>query len=1626
MRVRTRARSSRCRALCVAVAAVAPVLAFNRPSGAINIVLNFDAANSINPAGDAGAANLISLMQYVETYYQGIFEDSHTLTLTYRYANAGEFSNAGTLADHTLTAEGGSPWRETAGSIRIDNSVTWYYDATPESSSEYDMQQTLWRDLSAANQAAFFNVASGTVPATFEAGYEGTALTTAPSAARNNTDLLSVLLHEVGHALGMSSGNNATVTQTGDGDYDFNPAFVNGVNFGAQVPSGNIAHLAGTDMLLFPSIGTGIRRLPSHADLFSMASGDSFSLVDAPRREFYGGTNWNNAADWSGNQVPASNDDAYVRNPGSIVSVGLTADGFAANLFVSEAAWVSTNANKLDVAGTTTIEGLETGSTSRVRVQTGGEFETNSLTVRANGYLNPLGGLVDVIGSATVDVDGIVGGYGTVQVAGNLNNNGTIRGTSSTDALVFTTAGAGVWDLDGTSGNGAVEAISGDVTFTGSLNDAFDGTMTVSSGRTLTFNTAWEQAAGGVLAMNGLSDTATLGGTTATIRGAVNVSGTAMINAPTSFQSTAAVAVAAGANLTLNNTSTLSGGSYTGAGTLVQGSDITVATDTTIAVTTFDWGNSTLFETNTLTVSSGADLTINSTGSGSGDNQYRGGIILNSGILNVNFASGWSLPASISSPIFTPGGSLTFDDSGTNPTVNGVPLTVGGTVTANTGTGTINADVTFNASATVTANAGADLNLNGTTTFNGGTYTGAGAISQGGDMVVAASTTIGTTTFDWGNSVLLIVDGLNTLTVNAGQTLTVNSTGTGTAGNDYRGTIQLNSGVLAVNMAGGWALPASTIFPTTSAGGVLNMNNTGGGTPAVTGQPLTVGGTINVTGAGVISPAVTFNGGNVNVTNASDTLTLNGATTYSGGSYAGAGTIVQTGAATVAANTTLSVGTYNWDGGPGLTSTTLNPGVTFTLNVGRIDDSAPASDGHDGTINVNGAILAVNTTDPWRLDGTMNLNVSGGTYPTVNGSPILVYGTVNADGNASTINANVDFQSTAAVTVTDAGDMLGLSGAITYRGGSYTGAGTIRQHGPATVAANTTIGVTTFDWDGGTSGAGVTNVMPGVTFTINSNVIDQFGGAYDGTLTVDSGVLAVNTAAAWGLDAAGTMNLKNTSGVPLVQGAGIIASGKINSTGTSKILAAVDFQPTANVQVPNAGDGIELVAATVYRGGTYAGLGTLQQTGAATVMNNTTVNVGTFDMDGGSEAGAATTVNAGVTLTVNSSLIESTGGDGFDGTLTANSATVAINTASAWAMEGTLNLHKTAAAMPTLNGSQMVLAGTLNSSGGAQTNAKVHFVAGAAANVSLASTNVRFDGAVSSNAGATLTKGGNGRLVIGGLQTHGAGAKYQVNAGELQLNTDAGSVVTAPLSVAVASGATATFVSTQHLADLLVDNNADVTLTAGGAKVLYTKGLSILGTGALDLANNDMVHDYAGATPLPAMAGWIAAGYAGGAWTGNGITSSSAAVDPDKVRGLGYTEASALGITLFSGQPVDATSVLVKFTYYGDSNLDGMVDGDDYLRIDRGMAMGLSGWVNGDYDYNGAVTGTDYLLIDKAYVKQTGVLSPEMLADREARFGSEYAAALVSAVPEPGAGLSVAVLGAGALAGRRRRRAQAS
>lgn len=209
-------------------------------------------------------------------------------------------------------------------------------------------------------------------------------------------------------------------------------------------------------------------------------------------------------------------------------------------------------------------------------------------------------------------------------------------------------------------------------------------------------------------------------------------------------------------------------------------------------------------------------------------------------------------------------------------------------------------------------------------------------------------------------------------------------------------------------------------------------------------------------------------------------------------------------------------------------------------------------------------------------------------------------------------------------------------------------------------------------------------------------------------------------------------------------------------------------------------------------------------------------------------------------------------------------------------------------------------------------------------------------------------------------------------------------LMTEHLNLIVGAEASVVLQSTQHLAGLNIAGN--VTVEQNGGHVIWTDALAFSPTGRLDLKDNDLIirNGVIGSwdgTAYTGVTGMLASGYNGGAWDGAGIvTSMSAATGGNTLATLAAASAAELfGITagqtaLWGAETVDGTCVLVKYTYAGDANLGGVINGDDYFRIDSAFPQALHGWTNGDFNYDGMIDGDDYFLIDSNFPQQPAVL----------------------------------------------------
>ena len=189
-----------------------------------------------------------------------------------------------------------------------------------------------------------------------------------------------------------------------------------------------------------------------------------------------------------------------------------------------------------------------------------------------------------------------------------------------------------------------------------------------------------------------------------------------------------------------------------------------------------------------------------------------------------------------------------------------------------------------------------------------------------------------------------------------------------------------------------------------------------------------------------------------------------------------------------------------------------------------------------------------------------------------------------------------------------------------------------------------------------------------------------------------------------------------------------------------------------------------------------------------------------------------------------------------------------------------------------------------------------------------------------------------------------------------------------------------------------------VTATTSRVNTLNFEQVGNLVKGTFDIAGGKLIVNYDTTSPAANIRKYLASGYSGGSWNGTGLSSIGAAGSfSGHHTALGYGEASqVLGASggVFGGMAVDGTAVLVRYTYYGDANIDGSVDSVDFNSIASNFGGSGKSWSQGDSNYVGVVDTTDFNLLASNFGKT---------------LAAEAASPVGSPVPEP-AGISGAVL----------------
>ncbi len=897
-------------------------------------------------------------------------------------------------------------------------------------------------------------------------------------------------------------------------------------------------------------------------------------------------------------------------------------------------------------------------------------------------------------------------------------------------------------------------------------------------------------------------------------------------------------------------------------------------------------------------------------------------------------AGNWANSPSVTQYPNNGNGGFTYD-----ATVNAGTATMGGPITIESltfGGGTI-------------ANGGFNLNVNQTINWAAGSLSGSGTVVSAGTLNLNTSTnkTVSTTLTNEGFAAWMAgsVFGTGTFTNKSGAFFDVQLVGGG-------GTF----GIPQFNNAGTISklLPMSCSF-----GGVMTFNNTGTLNASV--------GTFNINGpVSQVSVGGTLTGGTWNVGGTLAMPAVANITTI--GSGASVRLTGSTATFTKIDGLTTNNGTFEVNGGRGFTTAgsfsntgTLSVGSTsgFTVTTSLAQLSA-------GTLSAGTYIVGGTLTQP---SGNITTNQASVTLDGASSAFSGITALSNNQGtftllNGRTFTASGAFNNTGTVHVGSSNSALFMGA-----GGTHTGPFVIDSGGSVSLIG----GTHTFNTSSAFSGAGSLNINNGtvnVNNTLTAPGITNWNGGTiggTGTLSIPSGAQlstmgGTSKTLSGIIDNAGTMQWMGNSGV--------------GGSGTFNNLAGGIFQVISGSSIA-FGTGRFNNAGTITKsnGGLANNFG-----GSMTFSNSGTVNVtsGTFNINGPLVDVSGTTLTDGtwkvsntgnLVLSLSSNL--TTIGPSADVSLSGASSTFSkintladnqggftidnsrdFTTVGALANSGTLTVGP---------GSTLTVTGPFTNSGDAN-----------GPGVITATSHNMHSGTVSAvlaGAAAPLTKTTAGTATLTAVNTYTGDTDVQEGTLVMTKGIKTGAALT------IADGAKAVIPEASPSAYDPGINLYPQGDNATGSKV---SSLAITGSGQLDLGNSDLAIDHNGTSPLDDVVALLQSGFNGGGWDGPGIISSGAFNTDPNVFALGYAEnadlptpyGTELGGPDFFGQDVDATTLLIKFTWFGDLNLDGLIDFQDLAvfntNYDGGQSSGRY-WFEGDFNYDGFIDFGDLSLFNTNY-----------------------------------------------------------
>jgi hypothetical protein len=635
-----------------------------------------------------------------------------------------------------------------------------------------------------------------------------------------------------------------------------------------------------------------------------------------------------------------------------------------------------------------------------------------------------------------------------------------------------------------------------------------------------------------------------------------------------------------------------------------------------------------------------------------------------------------------------------------------------------------------------------------------------------------------------------------------------------------------------------------------------------------------------------------------------------------------------------------------------LGTTQLLGGTTTVLTIGSTAGTNSLDITSTGILGISGGSISIGTTRRITVEGALRNDGAAGTHYAIGGASTT--GVVLNGGAVSSLSGGVwDFQrpvqgwgavsapftntSTGAVSANVSGQILHITGGGTISGAlGSTLAGAILSIESAITAASGTVTIShTGEVD--LNGANLIGA-PASHFSINNSSGDvKLTGDSTWTGNIDLGSNGHTLVNGFTLTLTNVVLANsNTSSLPLDVGAGILnIDGPANMTNGGYVHLGGGTVTGSAITGNNKFVGFGTFAAPLpsgygdlrAQGGTLVVTGNVNQTGLTILTNS----------------GAADVLDLRSTLTATNSawLYPNLSGNPGPGKVYLTGATILGPTGVGQVYtigQGTVDVvNDSTVSGNVFSNATFVIdsAKQLNTSGatvsvnlGSLTNNGALVVgAGILNNGTVTTYNMTGGGSVTLAGGSITSTGGGGFASDNALSGYGNLTAPYANSGSV-----------------TASGGT-----------LLVNGSGVITgagnvVVNGGVLEVQTPASQVpvlTGAGA-DTQKGKIVFDYP--DQAATIAGLLATSYHGGLWDIGQFRSTTR----DGTHGLGWLDDGSAKVT-------------VMYTLYGDSNLDGAVNGDDLNTVLSNYNATGSGWSQGDFNYDGTVDGSDLNMVLSNY-----------------------------------------------------------